>query len=144
MRKQAQAGSPATWIRGWLAPLRYQGQLVFVAQVGRPVGGRFVPRNDPHPILQGNVDEARNYLIQDLMYSGGLDKLGFANGVGAAPYSQPRTTLDGATYYTDGLRAVVFFATRPRSMSDVEFLDWVPYLSEHDIPPPGDPADAHQ
>ncbi|MEM5330423.1 LssY C-terminal domain-containing protein [Paraburkholderia sp. JHI2823] len=144
MRKQAQAGSPATWIRGWLAPLRYQGQLVFVAQVGRPVGGRFVPRNDPHPILQGNVDEARNYLIQDLMYSGGLEKLGFANGVGAAPYSQPRTTLDGATYYTDGLRAVVFFATRPRSMSDVEFLDWVPYLSEHDIPPPGDPADAHQ
>lgn len=144
MRKQAQAGSPATWIRGWLAPLRYQGQLVFVAQVGRPVGGRFVPRNDPHLILQGNVDEARNYLIQDLMYSGGLDKLGFTNGVGAAPYSQPRTTLDGATYYTDGLRAVVFFATRPRSMSDVEFLDWVPYLSEHDIPPPGDPADAHQ
>jgi hypothetical protein len=26
------------------------------------------------------------------------------------------------------LRAVLFFATRPLSLSDVEFLDWVPYL----------------
>jgi hypothetical protein len=129
MRKQAQAGAPATWIRGWLAPIRFQGQLVYVAQVGRPVGGRFAPRGETHLVLHENVDEARNLLIQDLMYSGGLDKLGYVNGVGAASADRPRTTLDGATYHTDGLRAVVF-STRPRSLSDVEFLDWVPYLDE--------------
>jgi hypothetical protein len=144
MRKQAQGGSPATWIRGWVAPLLYKGQMVYVAQVGRPVGGRFAPRDESHPMLQGNVDEARNYLIQDLMYSGGLDKLGFVNGVGAAPPTHPRTTLDGSTYYTDGLRAVVFFATRPRSISDVEFLDWVPYLGVHGTLHRGEPDDARQ
>jgi len=144
MRKQAQAGAPATWIRGWLAPIRFQGQLVYVAQVGRPVGGRFAPRGETHPTLQGNVDEARNFLTQDLMYSGGLDKLGYVNGVGVASPTRPRTTLDGATYQTDGLRAVVFFATRPRSLSDVELLDWVPYLDEPDTRQPGATGDARQ
>ncbi|MHB9833207.1 LssY C-terminal domain-containing protein [Paraburkholderia terrae] len=131
-RKQAQGGAPATWIRAWLAPIRFQGQPVYVAQVGRPVGGRFVPRGDAHLILHGNVDEARNFLIQDLMYSGGLDKLGFAYGVREATKTQPRTTLDNATYYTDGLRAVMFFATRPLSFSDVQLIDWVPYLEQRE------------
>jgi len=141
MRKQTQAGSPATWIRGWLAPIRYQGQLVYVAQVGRPVGGRFAPRDEPRLTLHGNVDEARNYLIQDLMYSEGLHELGFVNGAGAASPTHPRTSLNGAAYYTDGLRAVVFFATRPRSLSDVEFLDWVPYLEERETLQTGEAAD---
>ncbi|SAK96986.1 hypothetical protein AWB76_07362 [Caballeronia temeraria] len=143
MRKQAQAGAPATWIRGWLAPIRFQGQLVYVGQVGRPAGGRFASGAERERVLHENVDEARNLLIQDLMYSNGLDKLGFVNGVGAASPSQARTTLDGATYYTDGLRAVVFFATRPRSLSDVEFLDWVPYLEAPDTRQPGATGDAH-
>ncbi|MFP4894988.1 LssY C-terminal domain-containing protein [Paraburkholderia sp. EG304] len=144
MRKQGQAGAPATWIRGWLAPIRFQGQLVYVAQVGRPVGGRFAASGESRPVLHENVDEARNYLIQDLMYSSGLEKLGFAYGVGAASPTHPRTTLDGATYYTDGLRAVVFFSTRPHSLSDVDFLDWVPYLEGRDTPQSGAAGDAGQ
>ncbi|SAK93707.1 hypothetical protein AWB79_06992 [Caballeronia hypogeia] len=144
MRKQAQAGAPANWVRGWLVPIRFQGQLVYVAQVGRPVGGRFAPRGETHLTLHENVDEARNLLVQDLMYSSGLDKLGFVIGVGATSPTHPRTTFDGATYYTDGLRAVVFFATRPRSLSDVDFLDWVPYLEGRDTLQPGTTGDAHQ
>ena len=58
------------------------------------------------------MDEARNLLVQDMMYSGGLDKLGFARGSGTPERG-------------DGLRAVLFFATRPLSLSDVEILDWV-------------------
>jgi len=128
VRKQAQAGAPATWIRLWIAPMRFDGKPVFVAQVARPVGGRLAPRDAANIVLHDDVDEARNFLIQDMMYSGGLEKLGFVTGVGAAPETLPRTTLNGARYHTDGLRAVLFFATRPLSLSDVEFLDWVPYL----------------
>jgi hypothetical protein len=78
------------------------------------------------------VDEARNLLIQDMMYAGGLEKLGFVTGVGQASRTQPRTTLSGAHYHTDGLRAVLFFATRPLSLSDVEILDWVPYMERRE------------
>jgi hypothetical protein len=120
-RKQAQAGAPATWMRAWLAPIRFEGRSVYVAQVGRPVGGRFAPRDSAPFVLHEDVDEARNLLIQDMMYSGGLDKLGFVHGVGSV-------AEQGERYHTDGLRAVLFFATRPLSLRDVELLPWVPYL----------------
>ena len=54
------------------------------------------------------------------------------DGVGAASLHYPRTTLGNATYHTDGLRAVLFFVTRPLSVSDVQFLDWVPYLEQRE------------
>ena len=79
-------------------------------------------------MLDPDVDEARNLLIQDLMYSGGLAKLGFVGGVGAADVTQPRASLAGSEYYTDGLRAVMFFVTRPLALSDIQLLNWVPYL----------------
>jgi LssY C-terminus len=132
VRKEAQAGAPATSIRAWLTPIRFNGALVYVAQVGRPVGGRFARGGATGDILQRDVDEARNFLVQDMMYSGGLDKLGFVNGVIAAPQAHPRTTLNGAPYQTDGLRAVMFFATRPLSFTNVEILNWVPYLEQRE------------
>ena len=126
-RKQAQAGSSATWIRLWATPMSFDGKPVYVAQVGRPVGGRFATGEARSTLLHDDVDEARNFMVQDMMYSGGLEKLGFITGAGGAGAS-PQATFDGSQYHTDGLRAVLFFGTRPLSLSDVEFLDWVPFL----------------
>jgi len=126
VRKAGQGGVPANWLRLWLAPLRYQGQAIFLVQAGRPVGGRFAVAEGKDLMLHPDVDEARNLLIQDLLYSGGLAKLGFVGGVGAATVTQPRDSLAGTKYYTDGLRAVMFFATRPLALSDVQILDWTP------------------
>jgi len=131
-RKAGQGGVPANWLRLWIAPLRYQGKPVFVGQAGRPVGGRFAVAEEKDLVLHPEVDEARNLLIQDLLYSGGLAKLGFVNGVGAASVANPRDSVGETAYYTDGLRAVLFFVTRPRSLSEVEILDWVPYLERRE------------
>jgi len=118
LRKRAQAGSPATWIRLWTTPMRFEGKDVFVGQVGRPVGGRFVAAGASAPVLHADVNEARNLVVQDMMYSGGLERLGFVTG--------------GPADDSDGLRAVMFFAVRPRSLADVEFLDWEPYLERRE------------
>lgn len=127
-RKAGQAGAPAHWLRLWVAPLRYRGQLVFLAQAGRPVGGRFAAGDagalEAHP----DFDEARNLLVQDLLYSGGLAKLGFVRSDGAAGDAQSGERLQASPYATDGLRAVMFFTTRPLALSDIELLDWNPYL----------------
>lgn len=125
IRKTGQAGVAAHWMRVWVAPLRYQGKPVFLAQAGRPIGGRFGVAQGEDLVLHPDVDEVRNLLIQDLMYSGGLATLGFVTGVGAASAEQPTESLGGATYYTDGARAVMFFTTRPRTLSDLEILDWI-------------------
>jgi hypothetical protein len=78
--------------------------------------------------LDEDVDEARNLLIQDMMYSAGLEKLGFVTGIGEASDVHATRVSHGTRYDTDGLRAVLFFAARPVSLNDVEFLQWVPYL----------------
>jgi hypothetical protein len=132
IRKQGQGGSPANWLRLWLAPARFQGKAVFLVQAGRPVGGRFIDIEEEDLMLHPDVDEARNLTIQDMMYSGGLGKLAFIEGVGEIAHSNPRSNLDGSSYYTDGLRAVMFFVTRPSTLSDVDILDWHPALRQRE------------
>jgi hypothetical protein len=128
LRKEAQAGSPSTTLRAWLAPIRFEGRSIYLVQVGRPAGGRFASLDATAPVLHADVDESRNLLILDMMYSGGVEKLGFVTGGGEASETQPRSTFYGVRYHTDGLRAVLFFAKRPLSLADVQFLNWVPYL----------------
>jgi hypothetical protein len=132
LRKEAQTRAPSTSLRAWLTPIRFNGTPVYVVQIGRPVGGRFAHHDMDGGSLHEDVDEARNFLIQDMMYSGGLDKLGFVYGVGSSPQVGSRTTLDGVRYHTDGLRAVMFFATRPLNFTNVTILDWVPYLDQRE------------
>ncbi|MNL10816.1 hypothetical protein D3C87_1316280 [compost metagenome] len=117
---------------------------MYLAQVARPIGGRFAPREAQDLVLHEDVDEARNLLIQDMMYSAGLDKLGFVTGVGPASQAQSRTTFSGAHYFSDGLRAVMFFATRPLSLSQVKLLDWEPYLDRRDSPAQKEVDDARK
>lgn len=128
LRKAGQGGTAANWLRLWVAPLRYQGETVVLVQAGRPAGGRFRSTEDKTPVLHPDVDEARNLVIQDLLYSGGLAKFGFVEGVNTVSEAQLRSHPVEFSHYTDGLRAVLFFITRPLTLSDVEFLDWVPML----------------
>ncbi|MGC1955494.1 MAG: LssY C-terminal domain-containing protein [Gammaproteobacteria bacterium] len=141
LRKAGQGGVPATWIRGWVAPLRYRSQPVFLVQAGRPIGGRFAIADRNDLVLHPDVDEARNLLIQDLLYSGGLAKLGFVGGV---QVTRPRGNVTGSKYFTDGLRAVMFFATRPLALSDFQLLDWVPYLERRGVGAPAENTDVRQ
>ena len=130
VRKRAQAGASESWLRIWRAPLSYRGEMVFVAQAGRPIGGRFPAEPSQALRLHADVDEVRNQLIHDFMYSGGLEKLAFVSGVGAVPADRPRTLPGGGRYFTDGRRVALFLSTRPRTFADVEILQWEPILPE--------------
>ncbi len=119
-------------LRAWLTTIRFRGRPVWVAQVGMPLGGRFArTAEDGAPLpIDPDVDEARNDLVQDLIYSQFLAKIGFVQGVGQVMASSPRTTPGGGTYHTDGLRAVLFFEPRPVHLSEIRFLAWEP-LADH-------------
>ncbi len=144
LRKRAQAGAPASWLRLWRVPINYRGQFVFLAQAGRPIGGRFLPEEARDLRLHPDVDEVRNFLVSDFMYSGGLEKLAFVSGVDAVAADHPRALAGGDSYYTDGRRVVLFLGTRPLTISDVEFLDWEPLSYERaaEAPPQGEGHDA--
>jgi hypothetical protein len=112
--------------RFWLSPIRFQGKEVWVGQISRDIGVKFTlksPTISTH-VIDPNVDEARRYLVEDLAYSQALHRLGYVKGVGGISRDAPRINLVGDPYYSDGLRAVMFFGPRPYSLSDLGFLDW--------------------
>jgi hypothetical protein len=71
-----------------------------------------------------DVDFDRTYLLQDLLESGFVERYGYIKGVGPASEQAPRTNLTGDPYYTDGLRAIIFLADRPKPLESVERLAW--------------------
>ena len=128
VRKRAKTRASESWLRIWRAPLSFRGDMVLVAQAGRPVGGRFLDEKSQELRLHADVDEVRNHLIQDFMYSGGLEKLGFVKGVGVVTADRPRPLPGGGRYFTDGRRAALFLSTRPRTFAEVAILNWEPIL----------------
>ncbi len=112
-------------LRMWLTPLRFRGQEVWLGQISRDIGVKFTlksPTISTH-VLDPDVDEARTYLLEDLAYSQALAQFGFVKGVGEASKDAPRMNLVGDPYYTDGLRVVMFFEPRPRTLADLEFIE---------------------
>ncbi len=128
-RKRVKDRASVSWLRMWRAPLSYRDDMVFVAQAGRPIGGRLLEERATQGLrLHADVDEVRNQLIQDFMYSGGLEKLAFVSGVGAVTADQSRSLPGGSRYFTDGRRVALFLSTRPRTFAEVEMLKWEPIL----------------
>jgi hypothetical protein len=113
-------------LRLWYSPMRFDGKSVFVGQVSRDIGVRFTTKTWP-PVthkIDPDVDEARHALIEDLLFSQKLSRVGFVKGVGRATPSRPRANLTGDPYFTDGLRAVVILDHGPISLNQVRALDW--------------------
>lgn len=113
-------------VRLWLTDMRFRGDPVWLGQVSTPLGGRFAePAGDAtaRPI-EPDVDTARNDVVQDLMYSQMLAKLGFVKGVGRVSASSPRPAPGGGSYYTDGLRAVFLMGDDNSSLSEIGLFDW--------------------
>jgi len=113
-------------LRLWLTSIRFQNKPVWIGQVSSPFGGRFArDRDDGKDLpIDSFVDDARNDLVQDIIYSQSLVKMGFVKGVGRVMASSPRKLHNDSTFHTDGLRAVLIFAKRPVSLSEIEFLEW--------------------
>lgn len=113
-------------LRFWLTDITFRGKSVWVGSITTPLGGRFGALTDnatDNPI-EVDIDEARNDLVQDLVYSQGLTRIGFAKGVGLVPVSDPRPAPNGGRYHTDGLRAVFAFGHENTSLAEIGFFEW--------------------
>ena len=113
-------------LRLWYSPLRFEGKPVFVGQISRDIGVRFTTKTWP-PVthkIDPDIDDARHALVEDLLFSQALSKVGWVQGVGRATPSKPRENLTGDPYYTDGLRTVLFIEKGPISMNQIQAIDW--------------------
>ena len=113
-------------LRLWYSPIYFEGKPVFVGQISRDIGVRFTTKTWP-PVthkIDPDIDDARHALVEDLLFSQTLAKVGWVQGVGRATPSKPRENLTGDPYYTDGLRVVLFIEQGPISMNQIQAIDW--------------------
>lgn len=102
-------------LRLWLTELRFLNKPVWVGQVSRDIGVRFTTKtwNLTTHRIDSDVDEARDYVLEDLLQAERVEAAGYADGVQPCTSAAPRRNLTGDPYFTDGKRAVVLLsATR--------------------------------
>jgi len=111
-------------LRLWITPLIFDGYEVWIGQISRDIGVRFTLRTVTTHKIDPDVDEAREFLLEDLAYSHGLMKNAYVKGVGPASIGAPRQNLTGDAYFTDGYRLAMWLSSRMVSVTDIDFLDW--------------------
>lgn len=103
--------------------MRYQGKPVWIGQISRDIGVRLTWKTITTHKIDANVDDTREYLLEDLAYAQSLAKFGYVHGVGKYLFDSPRGNLTGDPWFTDGLRVVLFISGEQIDISEIEFLD---------------------
>jgi hypothetical protein len=90
LQKARQTVDERNHLRLWLTPNDLRGQQVWIGQISRDIGIRFTSRTLVTHKIDPDVDETRDYLLQDLMGSQYVARIGYLGGVGAADVTAPR------------------------------------------------------
>ena len=140
LQKARETARERNHLRIWRTPLQCEGNPVWVGQISRDVGLTFSWKTFIGHEVDPDVDEARNYLVQDMLRSQGLERLGWAKGVGAATSSNPHEMDDGSPFFTDGLRAVLWFNKPPIPFDEIQLLPWERPAASKELVPPENPS----
>jgi hypothetical protein len=111
-------------LRLWMTRGRFQGKPIWIGQISRDIGVHFTRKTITTHKIDPNVDETREYLLEDLAYAQSLWKFGYAEGVGEAPIDEPRGNLTGDPYFTDGYRLVLWVTSTPVDLAEIEVVRW--------------------
>lgn len=99
-------------LRLWLTNLAFDGRPVWVGQISRDIGVRMTTRawNLTTHRIDPDVDEARDYCLEDLDQAQRVEAAGYVGGVGACGSRAPKRNLTGDPYHTDGRRIVILLS----------------------------------
>jgi hypothetical protein len=111
-------------LRLWMSRAKFQGVPVFMGQISRDIGVRFTSKTITTHKIDPNVDETREYLMENLAYAGSLEKFAYVGGVGEVSMDNPEGNLTGDPWFSDGYRIVLWVTAEPLSIDDVDFLEW--------------------
>jgi hypothetical protein len=128
-RNQGSGARERNELNLWLAPMLIEGTEVWLAQIVHFIGQRtqleqavFGARVDP------DVDEARNYLLQNFWYAQSLEKIGWVAGSGAVSIESARFDFNSLEYFTNGYRSVIWLSGDPVSLLETrKALDDPPF-----------------
>ena len=109
----------------WMAPFRNNGVAVWLGQIKHAIGQRykineffFGAAQDP------DLDDGRNFLLQNLWYSQSLVAVAYSDTGRAVPFSNPKLDFNNNAYFTDGGRIVMWLSGDPVALQDVKNIFW--------------------
>ena len=109
----------------WLAPFRNDGVGVWIAQIKHAIGQRykineifFGSAQDP------DVDDGRNFLLQNLWYSQTLTAVAYSRSGVKVPMEKPMLDFNDNAFFTDGGRIVLWLSGEPVALQAVRNLWW--------------------
>jgi hypothetical protein len=111
-------------LRIWLSPYRFGGKPVWAGQISRDIGVRFSSKTFVTHEIDPQVDEARDYLLQDLLLSQQVESVAWVDGVGAASKDEPRYNFTLSPYFTDGSRLVLLLSDESVPLTEVDWYEW--------------------
>ena len=114
-------------LRLWLTPLKLEGKPIWIGQISRDIGVRLTWSTITTHKIDPDVDETREFLLEDLAYAEAVEKFGYVGGTGAAPYHHPRGNLTGDPYFTDGQRIIMWISGAPIAIGEIEALNLTVY-----------------
>ena len=126
LQKARSSISQRNHLRLWQAPFTLEGKTVWIGQISRDIGIKLTTKSwslTTHRV-SAYVDQERDYLLQDLLLTGFVDRFGYVTGVGESSPDHARMNLTDDPYYTDGLRLVIFLGSEPHTPAQIQPLDW--------------------
>ena len=109
----------------WLAPLRTDGKAVWVAQIKHAIGRRYKINEIFFGSMQDpDVDDGRNFLLQNLWYSQSLEAVAYATTGKVVKMDDPAVDFNGNSFFSDGIRIVMWLSGEPISLQETRNLNW--------------------
>jgi hypothetical protein len=109
----------------WLAPLRNDGKAVWMVQLKHAIGQRykineifFGSAQDP------DVDDGRNFLLQNLWYSQSLRSVAYTTTGKVVPMETPVLDFNNNPFFTDGTRIVMWLSGEPVGLLEASMIEW--------------------
>jgi hypothetical protein len=70
------------------------------------------------------LDDGRNFILQNIWYSQSLRQSAWLDGGDPSTGDKPRQDFNGAYYYSDDFRAVLWLSDDTVSLYETEYADW--------------------
>jgi len=113
-------------LRIWMTPYRYEGEPVWIGAISRDTGSYLTTKTPwftAHAI-DPNLDEARSYLMQDLLFSQGVREFGYVDYTELSTRQEPRWNFMEQPWWSDGKRAVFIMGSELTPLTKIRLLPW--------------------
>jgi hypothetical protein len=119
----------------WLSPIRVDGVPVWVAQIKHAIGRRYeIGEQFLGVRLDPDINDGRNYLLQDLWYSQALKHYAWSDSGERIPMDSPKLDFNDNAWFSDGYRVVVWLSGDPVSLDEVSEIKWDTVADVRSVP----------